>query len=71
MQRAKRIITTRVAARRLEISLAALAKHIRRGLLQPDYESDAGFFFEPARLPELGHLIQLNRQRNWRHISAV
>jgi len=66
----QRIISSRTVARRLAISRTALAKHIRREVVRPDFESDAGFFFDPARLPELKQAIDENRQRNWRHISA-
>jgi len=38
-QAPKRIISARILARRLEISPNALSKHIRRELVQPDYES--------------------------------
>jgi hypothetical protein len=47
-----------------------LAKLIRREQVRPDFESDAGSFFDPARLPELKQAIADNRQRNWRHIGA-
>jgi hypothetical protein len=66
-----RIISASVAARRLAISQPALAKHIRRGLIRPDYESDSGIFFEPQRLPELRETIATNRVRKWRHISVA
>jgi len=68
---AKRIISARILARRLKISPNALSKHIRRELVQPDYESDSGSFFDPARLRELKQTIAANRQRNWRHMSAA
>jgi hypothetical protein len=71
MSEPKRIISTRIVARRLGISRPALAKYIRRELVHPDYESDSGFFFDPARLPELKQTIAANRQRNWRHISTA
>jgi hypothetical protein len=70
MEEPKRIISARTVARRLEISRPALAKYIRRKQVQPDFESDAGSFFDPARLPELKQAIAGNRQRNWRHIGA-
>src|SRR5437588_5829762 len=41
-----------------------LAKHVRRRLLIPDFESDCGVFFDPARLPELRKAIADNRARN-------
>jgi hypothetical protein len=69
-QAPKRIISARILARRLEISPNALAKHIRRELVQPDYESDSGSFFDPARLPQLKQAIADNRQKNWRHCAA-
>ena len=55
---------------RIAISRTALSKHIRREVVRPDFESDAGLFFDPARLPELKQAIDENRQRNWRHIGA-
>lgn len=70
MAEPKRIISTRIVARRLGISRPALAKYIRREQIQPDFESDAGSFFDPARLPELKQAIDQNRQRTWRHIGA-
>jgi hypothetical protein len=53
VQEPKRIISARILARRLEISSNTLSKHIRRELVQRDYESDSGSFFDPARLPQL------------------
>jgi hypothetical protein len=70
MDEPKRIISTRIVARRLGISRPALAKYIRREQVLPDFESDAGSFFDPARLPELKQAIDENRQRNWRHIGV-
>jgi hypothetical protein len=64
----QRIISMNVAARRLDISRPVLAKHIRRRLITPDFESDRGTYFLPERLPELRKAISDNRQRNWRHI---
>jgi hypothetical protein len=70
MAEPKRIISTRIVARRLGIARPALAKYIRREQVRPDFESDAGSFFDPARLPELKQAIEQNRQRTWRHIGA-
>jgi hypothetical protein len=53
VQEPKRIISARILARRLEICSNTLSEHIRRKLVQPDYESDSGSFFDPARLPQL------------------
>jgi hypothetical protein len=50
--RPERIISARIFARRIGVSRAALAKHIRRGLINPDFESDAGSFFRPERVLE-------------------
>jgi hypothetical protein len=55
----------------LEISPNALSKYIRREQVQPDYESDSGSFFDPARLPQLRKTIAENRQHNWRHMSVA
>src|SRR5215831_9756496 len=66
----KRIISSRVVARRLGISHEAISKHIRRELLRPDRVSDSAVFFDPTRLPQLRKVIAENRQRNWRHIGA-
>jgi hypothetical protein len=71
MEEPQRIISARTVARRLEISPAALAKYIRREQVRPDFESDAGSFFNPARLPQLKQTIAKNRQKNWRHMSAA
>ena len=38
----KRIISAAILSRRLAISRPALAKHIRRQLITPDYQSDCG-----------------------------
>jgi hypothetical protein len=54
----------------LGISRATLSKHIRRGLIVPDFVSDSGCFFEPARIPQLKQAISDNRNRNWRHVTA-
>jgi hypothetical protein len=54
----------------LGISRVALSKHIRRGLIVPDFVSDAGCFFEPARIPEIKTAISDNRNRKWRHVTA-
>jgi len=67
----KRIISARILARRLEISPNALSKHIRRELVQADYESDCGSFFDPERLPELKETIAANQRKNWRHVSVT
>jgi hypothetical protein len=71
VQEPKRIISARILARRLEISSNTLSKHIRRKLVRPDFESDCGSFFDPARLPQLKRAIAENRQRNWRHMCAA
>jgi hypothetical protein len=52
-------------SRRLGISRPTLAKRMRRRLVVPDFESDCGVFFDPARLPELRKTIAANRERNW------
>jgi hypothetical protein len=70
MQEPKRIISSRVAARRIGISRPALAKYIRREIIVPDFVSDTGCFFEPARIPQLKQAISDNRNRNWRHVTA-
>ena len=70
MDNPKRIISTRILSRRLGISRPTLAKHIRRELIRPDFESDAGLFFDPARIPELNQALANNRQKNWRHCAA-
>jgi hypothetical protein len=71
VQEPKRIISARIVAGRLEISPNALSKHIRRELVRPDFQSDCGSFFDPARLPQLRDAIAENRQRNCRHMSAA
>jgi hypothetical protein len=70
-QAPKRIISARILARRLEISPNALSKYIRREQVQPDYESDSGSFFDPARLPQIKTAIATNRASNWRHMSPA
>ncbi|PYK08178.1 MAG: hypothetical protein DME65_14545 [Verrucomicrobia bacterium] len=67
MEEPKRIISSRILSRRLGISRPTVAKYIRRNLFRPDFESDTGSFFDPARLPELKQAIADNRQKNWRH----
>jgi hypothetical protein len=67
----KRMISAAILSRRLEISQPTLAKHVRRRLVIPDFESDCGVFFGPARFPELRKTIAANRERNWRHFSAA
>jgi len=67
----KRIISASIVSRRPDISRTALAKHVRRQIVVPDYESDVGVFFNPDRLPELRKAIAANRARNWRHVSAA
>jgi IS30 family transposase len=71
VQEPKRIISSRIVARRLGISHNTIAKHIRRELFRPDYQSDSGLFFDPARLPQLKQAIAENRQRNWPHVCAA
>jgi hypothetical protein len=71
VQEPKRIISARILARRLEISSNTLSKHIRRELVRPDFESDCGSFFDPARLPQLKRAIAENRQRNWRERRSL
>jgi hypothetical protein len=70
MEQPKRIISMRVLSRRLGISRPTLAKYIRREQVRPDFESDAGSFFDPARLPQLKQAIDHNRRCHWRHIGA-
>jgi len=60
----KRIISAAILSRRLAISRTALGKHLRRRLIVPDFESDAGSFFNPDRLPELRKTIEAHRARN-------
>jgi len=48
MEEPKRIISARIAARRLGISRPVLAKLIRREQVLSDFESDVGSFFDPA-----------------------
>jgi hypothetical protein len=56
--------------RRLEISRAALSKHIRRGLITPDYVSDRGSFFDAENLPKVAAALEENRLKTWRHIPV-
>jgi len=71
MQKVRRIISARTAARRLEISRTALGKHVRRGLVQPDYQSDSGYFFDPSSLPAMRRAIEQNRLNNWRYTAKA
>jgi len=67
----KRIISAHVLARRLGLSRQAIAKHIRRGVIVPDFRSDAGHFFDPDRLAELSRAIAENKRRKWRNSMAA
>jgi hypothetical protein len=58
-------------ARRLGISRSALAKHIRRGIVSADFQTDSGSFFRYDRIQDTKEAIKLNRAHNWRHLSAV
>ena len=58
----KRIISTAILSRRLAISRPA--KHVRRRIIAPEYQSDSGIFFNPERLPELRKAIAEERRRN-------
>jgi hypothetical protein len=64
MEAPKRIISARILSRRLEISRLTLAKYLRRELVRADFESDAGSFFDPARLSQLKQAITDNRQKH-------
>jgi hypothetical protein len=69
-QKPQRIISARTAAKRLGISRVALAKHLRRAVISPDFQSDTGLFFELANLPKLRQALEENRRRTWRHIPV-
>ena len=69
-ERPKRILSARIAARRLDISHEALGKHIRPGLITPDYESDRGTYFKPESLPKVAQVLEENPQRTWKHIPV-
>ena len=68
----KRIISTSVLARRLEISRPVLDKHLRRGIINADYKSDGGTFFDPDNLPALRKKIADHRgARTWRYLASA
>lgn len=64
----QRIVSANVAARRVGVSQAAFSKHVRRGLIVPDFVSDVGSFFSADRLPEIKRTIEHHRLRNWRYM---
>jgi hypothetical protein len=71
MQKPERIVSARMAAKRLGVSHQALSKHLRRGLVQADYESDCGSFFRSENIPVLREAISANRQKQWRHCGTA
>jgi hypothetical protein len=48
-----------------------MSKHIRRGVVVPDFQSDKGKFFLSESLPAIRKAIEDNRARQWRHVSKL
>ena len=67
----KRILSASVAARRLRVSRPTFEKYQRRGLLKPDYVSEASSFYDMDRLPSLADAINRSRSEHSRHLSAA
>jgi hypothetical protein len=70
-ERPKRLISARIVARRLDVSNVTFSRHIRRGLIAPDFVSDQGVLFRPERLPEIREALRKNRERNWKHTPRL
>jgi hypothetical protein len=67
----ERIISARVFAKRIGISRAALAKHLRRGLINAAFTADCGSFFRPEQILPAKRVIALNRRKQWRHVTSA
>jgi hypothetical protein len=67
----KRILSASVAAKHLRVSRPTFSKYERRGVVQPDYLSDAGGFYDFDRLPSLADAINRSRSQHSRHLSAA
>jgi hypothetical protein len=67
----ERIMSTAGLARRLNISRSALAKHIRRQLVTPDFKSDSGAYWRYESIQEAKRVIEQNRSREYKHLSAA
>jgi hypothetical protein len=65
----KRILSASVAAKHLRVSRPTFSKYERRGVVQPDYLSDAGGFYDFDRLPSLAEAINRSRSQQSRHLS--
>jgi hypothetical protein len=58
----ERIVSANILSRRLGISRPVIARHIRRGVLRPDFTSGSRFFFRSERIPELRETITINQE---------
>lgn len=67
----EKIISAAGFARRVGISRPALAKYQRRGLIMPDFESEAGCFYRYDSIPTAKRAIEQNRSHNYKHLSAT
>jgi hypothetical protein len=67
----KRILSASVTAKHLRVSRPTFSKYQRRGVFQPDYQSDAGGFYDFDRLPSLADAIERSRSQHSRHLSTA
>jgi hypothetical protein len=67
----KRILSASVTAKHLRVSRPTFSKYERRGVVQPDYLSDGGTFYEFDRLADLAEAIDRSRSEHSRHLSAA
>ena len=65
----KRILSASVTAKHLRVSRPTFSKYERRAVFQPDYQSDAGGFYDFDRLPSLADAINRSRSAQARHLS--
>jgi len=66
----QRILSTKTAAKRIGISNVSLGKHVRHGVIEPDYIADSGYFFKSESLPALRIAIAEHKQKLWRHCAS-
>jgi hypothetical protein len=67
----KRILSASVTAKHLRVSRPTFSKYERRGVFQPDYQSDSGGFYDFDRLADLADAIARSRSQHSRHLSAA
>jgi predicted site-specific integrase-resolvase len=65
------IMSLAVVSRRLGVSRSTLEKYIRRGVIEPDFQSEMGVHFRAPQLAAIRTIINQNRALRRKHCSSA